>query len=152
MSAQWVEPYNSWTLNRYRESIPEIRDEFYLPERMRDRRTFIWFRSPTYFLLDGVLEEFELRLLINHPDAPDRPVTLRIEANGMLLREVQIDRRDWITVPITTADLPPDSVITLSVDRTFVPSQLMEGGDERELGFAIDLSSLPLDEVGQRGF
>lgn len=152
MSAQWVEPYNSWTLNRYRESIPEIRNEFYFPESMQGRSTFIWFRRSVRFLIDGVLEGFEPRLLINHPDAQDRPVTLMIEANGKLLWEIQIDRRDWITVPITSADLPPDSVITLSVNRTFVPAQLGEGDDERELGLAIDLSSLPLDDLGQRGF
>jgi len=142
MSAQLIEPFNDEELEAYCESVPEFRSLFYFQEERPEGGKLIWYSRDLNIVIDGYLNEISLSVLINNPDLKQKPVTIQIKANNEVVQNIVVKYAHWLSIPINTSRLPIDSVITIAVDRNYVPYEEGHNSDSRRLGFAIDLDRL----------
>ena len=101
--------------------------------RWTHSRATLTFRNPR---LDSVLH---LRLSAE-PDvfAAPQHASFHIGSRAVHTFQVAATRSDY-QIPLTAADFGADDeiVMTIAVDRTFVPAEVQKGGDHRELGVRV---------------
>ena len=129
-------------LRRLRNRVGDVKGFYDVEQSMEDERDLLWFADEAFILIDGRARQLSLRILIDHPDVSETPVTVTAVANGRQVKSIKVTRQQWLTLTLPLAVEQDDTVISLRVDRVMIPGELGISEDSRALGFMLDLDSI----------
>lgn len=116
---------------------------FWPPEGFDEGR-FSWTKRRAYLLVPKGGKGLRLSYRAGHTDIADRPVHVSVRVHGGVLREFAVADNQWhyLTLEIEEEDVggfrfASGVLMSIEVDRCFVPDEIVSNGDKRRLGLAI---------------
>jgi hypothetical protein len=98
-----------------------------------------WTGPEASFLLGRKGNAIHLKIKTNHPEVADKPLSVGMEINGVMLEEIKLKDEDWHEVSFTLPESVQGHVLLgrLKVSDSWRPSEIGDSDDSRELSLKI---------------